>query len=196
MTGLSFLIYSPYFEFLKNYLYFYLFIFTKVQLTIRTLPELPIGAKYKCVFGDAEPIEAAVTATGLSCRTPDLQSRPSIDQSSSASASASSASALSSSGSSLASVSDHVLVPLSVRSSETNKDFVSRNFAFYDCSRHRTCSSCVKAQWACNWCVHENRCTHNASTCQRTVVSGENVSQIIIISSIYFIEFIHLMIVK
>jgi len=145
-----------------------------VQLTIRTLPELPIGAKYKCVFGDAEPIEAAVTATGLSCRTPDLQSRPSIDQSSSASASASSASALSSSGSSLASVSDHVLVPLSVRSSETNKDFVSRNFAFYDCSRHRTCSSCVKAQWACNWCVHENRCTHNASTCQRTVVSGEN----------------------
>jgi hypothetical protein len=63
-----------------------------------------------------------------------------------------------------------------VRSSETNKDFVSRNFAYYDCSRHTTCSSCVKAQWACNWCVHENRCTHNASTCQRTVVSGENVS--------------------
>lgn len=63
-----------------------------------------------------------------------------------------------------------------MRSSETNKDFVSRNFAYFDCSRHTTCSSCVKAQWACNWCVHENRCTHNASTCQRTVVSGENVS--------------------
>ena len=61
-----------------------------------------------------------------------------------------------------------------MRSSETNKDFVSRNFAYFDCSRHTTCSSCVKAQWACNWCVHENRCTHNASTCQRTVVSGEN----------------------
>lgn len=64
-----------------------------------------------------------------------------------------------------------------VRSSETNKDFVSRNFAYFDCSRHTTCSSCVKAQWACNWCVHENRCTHNASTCQRTVVSGENVRE-------------------
>ena len=161
----------------------------QVQLTIRTLPELPTGAKYKCVFGDAEPIEAAVTATGLSCRTPDLQSRPSIDQaatslssisssSSSPGSSGSSSGSVHSSLSSSSSVVDHVLVPLSVRSSETNKDFVSRNFAYYDCSRHTTCSSCVKSQWACNWCVHENRCTHNASTCQRTVVSGENVTQL------------------
>jgi len=139
---------------------------TVVQLTIRTLPDLPAGAKYKCVFGDADPIEAAVTATGLSCLTPDLQSRPAIAASASTSSSSSSSSS--------SSVTDHVLVPLSVRSSETNKDFVSRNFAYYDCSRHTTCGTCVKAQWACNWCVHENRCTHNASTCQRTVVSGEN----------------------
>lgn len=157
----------------------------QVQLTIRTLPELPTGAKYKCVFGDADPIDATVTATGLSCRTPELQSRPSINQETAAVSStavAAAAAAASSSGAPAAaappSVVDHVLVPLSVRSSETNKDFVSRNFAYYDCSQHSTCSSCVKAQWACNWCVHENRCTHNASTCQRTVVSGENVSQL------------------
>ena len=72
---------------------------------------------------------------------------------------------------------DVTVEPDQVRSSETNKDFVSRNFAYYDCSRHTTCGTCVKAQWACNWCVHENRCTHNASTCQRTVVSGENVKK-------------------
>ena len=69
----------------------------QVQLTIRTLPELPVGAKYKCVFGDADPIDAIVTATGLSCPTPDLLSRPAIPFSPI-----------------LSNIKDHVLVPLSV----------------------------------------------------------------------------------
>ncbi|XP_052127793.1 plexin-B [Frankliniella occidentalis] len=124
---------------------------TTVQLTIRTLPELPPLAKYKCVFGDADPIDAAVTPLGLSCPTPGVASRPAIPEGR-----------------------DHVLVPLAVRSSETNKDFVSRHFAYYDCSRHSTCSDCVRSQWACSWCVYENRCAHNTSACQRTVISGEN----------------------
>jgi Plexin repeat. len=125
----------------------------QVQLTIRTLPELPLGAKYKCVFGKAEPIDAVVTTMGLSCPTPGVAGRPGIPDSR-----------------------DHILVPLSVRSSETNKDFVSRNFAYYDCARHSACMDCVKSQWACNWCVYENACTHNTSSCQRTVISGEKVS--------------------
>ncbi|CAH0562365.1 unnamed protein product [Brassicogethes aeneus] len=126
---------------------------TTVRLTIRTLPELPYGAKYKCVFGSAEPIDADVTDFGLSCPTPDVTRRPDIPLNK-----------------------DHVLVPLSVRSSETNKDFVSRNFAYYDCSKHLTCRDCVNSNWACNWCVYENKCTHNITTCQRTsfIVSGEN----------------------
>nr|XP_045584269.1 plexin-B-like [Procambarus clarkii] len=124
---------------------------TKVQLTIRTLPELPTGAKYQCVWGSAPPADALVTASGLTCITPARPHRPSIPIHH-----------------------DHVLVPLAVRSSETNKDFVSRNFAFYDCGRHSTCSSCVRSNWACNWCVYENTCTHNASSCRRTVISGEN----------------------
>lgn len=122
-----------------------------VRLTIRTLPELPIGAKYKCVFGSADPIDATVADYGLSCPTPAVAARPPI-----------------------IGRADHVLVPLSVRSSETNKDFVSRNFAYYDCGRHVTCADCVQSQWACNWCVYENKCTHNTSACQRTVISGEN----------------------
>lgn len=134
-----------------------------MQLTIRTLPELPSGAKYRCVFGGADPIDAALTATGLSCPTPSVSSRPSI-----------------SSGL------DHVLVPLSVRSSETNKDFVSRNFAYYDCSAHTKCTDCVRSQWACNWCVYENKCTHNTSSCQRTIISGENVSIMEILVSFIF----------
>ena len=123
------------------------------MLTIRTLPELPAGAKYECVWGSATPTDAVVTATGLTCRTPSLKQRPHIPARK-----------------------DHVLVPLAVRSSETNKDFVSRNFAFFDCGRHTTCSTCVKSSWACNWCVYENTCIYNASVCGGTVVSGENVS--------------------
>lgn len=124
---------------------------TTVQLTIRTLPELPAGANYKCVFGNAEPIDALMTGFGLSCPTPPVMERPNIPEGA-----------------------DHALVPLSVRSSETNKDFVSRNFAFFDCSRHTVCTECVKSQWACSWCVYDNKCTHNTS-CQG-IISGENVS--------------------
>ncbi|XP_015599759.1 plexin-B [Cephus cinctus] len=124
---------------------------TTVQLSIRTLPELPTGAKYKCVFGKAEPIDAQMTGYGLSCPTPPVFGRPSIPEDA-----------------------DHVLVPLSVRSSETNKDFVSRNFAYFDCSRHTVCADCVKSQWACSWCVYENKCTHNTSGCQGNIISGEN----------------------
>lgn len=122
-----------------------------VKLTIKTLPDLPAGAKYKCVFGNAEPIDAEVTDFGLSCFTPSLSQRPRIPAKK-----------------------DHILVPLSVRSSETNQDFVSRNFAYYDCSRHNTCKQCVQSQWACNWCVYENKCSYNVSTCQRMVISGEH----------------------
>lgn len=87
-----------------------------VQLTIRTLPELPHNAKYRCVFGQAQPIDAVVLEHGLSCATPSLAARPPIPADA-----------------------DHVSVPLAVRSSETNKDFVARSFAFFDCSRHLTC---------------------------------------------------------
>lgn len=126
-----------------------------VQLVIRTLPELPHNAKYKCVFGNSTPIDAIVLENGLSCETPPRVFRPSIDLNK-----------------------DHVLVPLSVRSSETNKDFVSRNFAFFDCSRHENCRRCVKSEWNCNWCIYDNKCVHNTTTCRNTgnVITHENVS--------------------
>lgn len=116
-----------------------------VQLVIRTLPELPHNAKYRCVFGNSTPIDATVLENGLSCQTPPVQSRPAIDPQR-----------------------DHVLVPLSVRSSETNKDFVSRSFAFFDCSRHSSCRQCVQSNWNCNWCIYDNKCVHNTTSCRNT----------------------------
>lgn len=136
------------------YISFYFFFYLKVQLYIRTLPELPIGTKYRCVFGNAEPIDARVTSYGLTCPTPSVSSRPKIIDGQ-----------------------DHVLVPLSVRSSETNKDFVSRNFAYFDCTSHKKCTDCVSSNWACNWCVYQNECLHNASECHGgMIISGEKVS--------------------
>ncbi|XP_014213293.1 plexin-B [Copidosoma floridanum] len=127
---------------------------TTVQLTIRTLPDLPSGNNYQCIFGGADPIDAAMTKNGLSCPTPPVDARPNIPKDA-----------------------DHVLVPLSVRSSEINKDFVSRNFAYFDCSRHNICSECVRAQWSCSWCVYDNKCTHNTTECQGNIISSENSVQ-------------------
>lgn len=117
---------------------------SQVKLVIRTLPE-PFNANYRCVFGNSTPIDAEVSLTGLTCRTPPLDQRPVIESNN-----------------------DHVLVPLSVRSSETNKDFVSRSFAFFDCSRHETCRKCVQSQWGCNWCIFDNKCVHSREQCRNT----------------------------
>lgn len=62
--------------------------------------------------------------------------------------------------------------------SETNKDFVTRNFAFYDCSVHDTCGKCVKSKWNCNWCLFDNKCVVQNATCRNTgnMIFNENVS--------------------
>ncbi|CAL1269603.1 unnamed protein product [Larinioides sclopetarius] len=125
-----------------------------VELVINQLPQLPYLAHYMCVFGKSTPVQAKVTDQGLACLTPVLAERPPIPTGK-----------------------DHVSVNLAVRSSETNKDFLNRLFAFYDCTVHKTCTSCVTSSWACSWCPHENRCTDNVTTCSRTVISGENNPQ-------------------
>lgn len=110
-----------------------------------------------------------MTSFGLTCPTPAILGRPTIPKNS-----------------------DHVFVPLSVRSSETNKDFVSRNFAYYDCGRHATCENCVKSQWGCIWCTYENKCTDNSTACQKTgfILSGKNVSIVLYMSRLVFQEYL------
>ncbi|XP_054745360.1 plexin-B isoform X1 [Anastrepha obliqua] len=126
---------------------------TQVHLVIRTLPE-PFNAKYRCVFGNSTPIDADALENGLACMTPPIEERPNINSNM-----------------------DHVLVPLSVRSSETNKDFVSRSFAFFDCARHNTCQKCVRSIWDCNWCIFDNKCVHKMEQCKNmeSVISNEEI---------------------
>uniref|UniRef100_A0A182MEQ8 Sema domain-containing protein n=1 Tax=Anopheles culicifacies TaxID=139723 RepID=A0A182MEQ8_9DIPT len=122
-----------------------------VRLVIKTLPELPHNAQYRCVFGNATPIDANVTKEGLICTTPPVTERPTIPDGQ-----------------------DHVLVPLSVRSSETNKDFVSRSFAFYDCTSHDTCRKCLVSNWGCHWCIYDNRCAFNTTACRNSANIVQN----------------------
>ncbi|XP_068152091.1 plexin-B [Drosophila tropicalis] len=126
---------------------------TQLQLIIRTLPE-PFNAKYRCVFGNSTPIDAEILEHGLICATPPLDQRPQIPSNT-----------------------DHVLVPLSVRSSETNKDFVSRSFAFFDCSHHVNCQACVSSSWGCNWCIFDNKCVHKLEQCRNMENAISTVSQ-------------------
>ncbi|XP_037071029.1 plexin-B-like [Pollicipes pollicipes] len=100
----------------------------EILLTIRALPPLPAGAKYLCVFGTAPPVDAAAAADGLRCRAPPVHLRPSVPL-----------------------TADHVTVPLSVRSSETSKDFVTRQFAYFDCSHHTRDERCSDCHGAPRW---------------------------------------------
>ncbi|XP_022252680.1 plexin-B-like [Limulus polyphemus] len=125
-----------------------------VELVINQLPNLPFGAHYLCVFGNSATVRARVTGAGLACMTPRIEDRPPILPEK-----------------------DHVTVDLAVRSSETNTDFLHKPFAFYDCSVHKTCSTCVTSSWACSWCLQENHCMHNAGSCRRTIITGENNPQ-------------------
>ena len=136
---------------------------SQIYLGIRALPPLPAGAKYQCVFGAAPPVDAAATARGLRCPAPPLRLRPPL--------AAAAASSQTASG-------DHVTVPLSVRSSETSKDFVTRPFVYYDCGRHAACGACVTSQWHCSWCVYDNKCVSDNTTCHRNVVSPRPGSEV------------------
>ncbi|XP_074600461.1 plexin-B-like isoform X2 [Brevipalpus obovatus] len=118
-----------------------------VELVINKLPKLSPPARYMCVFGDGPAMDASVIPSGLSCQLPPMNRRPQIPADR-----------------------DHVVVGLSVRSTETQTDFLHRQYIFYDCSAHRTCRECIQSNWNCNWCLNENTCMSdsNRSSCPAT----------------------------
>ncbi|XP_071501536.1 plexin-A4-like [Diadema antillarum] len=64
---------------------------------------------------------------------------------------------------------------LAIKSTETGVLFATRDLFFFDCSRIVSCSSCVTRPWPCDWCIYENKCTPNSSTCSGdSAVLGTN----------------------
>ncbi|XP_022708589.1 plexin-B-like [Varroa jacobsoni] len=43
------------------------------------------------------------------------------------------------------------------------------------------CKSCVMSQWSCSWCLVENSCTSNTSTCSQRKIIGEASSEVSLI---------------
>ncbi|XP_038069308.1 plexin-A4-like [Patiria miniata] len=125
----------------------------QITLTVQQLPDLVTGQSYECHFGS---FQSPATKNGevLECTSPPSDGIPAIPQGD-----------------------DAVHVDLSVESSETSVQFIDTDFYFYECSTHTSCVSCVGSRWACDWCVFENRCTHESSTCTRAneiIITGDN----------------------
>ncbi|XP_038061354.1 plexin-B-like, partial [Patiria miniata] len=117
----------------------------QIMLTVQQLPALLDSWQYECRFEEHFTSQATnYNGDSFNCMTPPASNIPAIP-----------------------SGEDHVTVTLSVMSTETSVDFVDIDFSFYECDTHKTCVSCVGSEWACNWCVFENKCTHDNSTCSK-----------------------------
>ncbi|XP_033124851.1 plexin-A4-like, partial [Anneissia japonica] len=109
----------------------------KVKLTVEQLPPLNANQNYSCKFGDfvSPGLKDGKTIT---CTSPPKTQVPQIPNKEAA-----------------------VEVSLSVHSSQTDVDFVTTQFRFYDCSAITSCSECVTS-FTCDWCLYGNTCTQNA----------------------------------
>ncbi|XP_022111250.1 plexin-B-like isoform X2 [Acanthaster planci] len=126
----------------------------KISLSVQQLPDLEIGQSYKCYFGS---YQSPATKTGemLMCTSPPSNRIPAIQRGN-----------------------DAVSVDLNVYSTETMVRFIDTSFHFYNCTFHTSCVSCVGSRWACDWCVFDNRCTHESSTCTKAneiIITGEKL---------------------
>ncbi|XP_071500927.1 plexin-A4-like [Diadema antillarum] len=123
-----------------------------LAITVQQLPALTNSFEYRCVF-DSYEVSAVTSGNTVDCTTPPSSSVPQIPKGA-----------------------DNVGVALSIKSTESGVNFVERDFFFFDCTRLSSCSSCVTSRWPCDWCVYENRCTHDSSSCvDDIIVNGINM---------------------
>ncbi|XP_022105398.1 plexin-B-like isoform X2 [Acanthaster planci] len=125
----------------------------QINLSLQQLPDLTTDQNYECYFGS---YQSPATKTGgmLTCTSPPNDGIPAIQQGD-----------------------DAVGVDLSVYSTETVVRFIDTSFHFYNCSVHTSCVFCVGSRWACDWCVFENKCTHESSDCTKDneiIITGQN----------------------
>ncbi|XP_077867408.1 plexin-B-like [Saccoglossus kowalevskii] len=128
----------------------------RITLSVTQLPdERDITPAYHCKFGGIFITPAVQSGNALTCDTPLIDIRPNIP-----------------------SGQDSVAVQLSVKSMETTIEFVHTEFYFFNCSALDSCTECVSSNWACDWCIYENKCAHESSTCAEDdsskIVVGEN----------------------
>lgn len=125
----------------------------QVAIGIKALPVLQGGDRYLCVFGSNLSISEGIASPNeVKCQTPKLSS------------------------SIVPFNRDHINMTLSIRSVQTGVDFVDTTVTFFDCSQHKSCTSCSKSTWECFWCISRNSCTHTdeVADCPEVVVDDQH----------------------
>ncbi|KAK3744733.1 hypothetical protein RRG08_062381 [Elysia crispata] len=61
-------------------------------------------------------------------------------------------------------------VTLALNTNVTGKIFLTKQLSFYNCSNFKTCTSCVDSGFDCDWCVLDNGCYDDTSTCKANIV--------------------------
>ncbi|KAM9444937.1 plexin-B1 [Clarias gariepinus] len=117
-----------------------------VTFSIPGLPSLSEVEGYSCFFEETESA-VIVQETNVTCLTPPAHMVPRVPHGQ-----------------------DSVSISLSLRF--LNVTVAVQQFTFYDCSLVQRlsdtmpCIRCVTSRWGCNWCVHQNICSHKA-TCEQ-----------------------------
>ncbi|XP_071156701.1 plexin-A4-like isoform X1 [Mytilus edulis] len=117
--------------------------------------DIPRDSNYSCVFDFGDKQQATPASSwnfGISCKTPQIFSLG-VDFGPTGSKNAT----------------------LSIRSEETKKLFVSRYFTFYNCGSFSSCTSCTYNNYACDWCVYENKCTFRTNPCNSQTIFSRNI---------------------
>ncbi|XP_052083139.1 plexin-A4-like isoform X3 [Mytilus californianus] len=117
--------------------------------------DIPRDSNYSCVFDFGDKKEATPVSSwnfGISCKTPQIFSLG-VDFGPTGSKNST----------------------LSIRSEETKKLFVSRYFTFYNCGSFTSCTSCTDNNYACDWCIYQNKCTFRTNPCKHLTIFSRNI---------------------
>nr|XP_054752392.1 plexin-A2-like [Lytechinus pictus] len=129
----------------------------EIEITVSQLPPLSRVSGYECRFDEMTSRVTSIQGNRITCRTPPPDLIPDIEPGKSA-----------------------VTVALSIYSNETRVAFVKTELNYYDCSLISSCTTCMSSPWACDWCIYDNKCTHDQSTCQQNdiVISSNDENAI------------------
>ncbi|XP_077977587.1 plexin-A2-like [Glandiceps talaboti] len=120
-----------------------------LTLTVTSLPETSAG--FSCVFanlGDIAADREDPNSNQLKCLTPSPSNVPSPGDR------------------------GYVRVKLSLFAEETGQNFVDTDFDFYECESFKTCMACTNNDYGCDWCIFQNKCSKDMSSCNNEVVQG------------------------
>jgi hypothetical protein len=123
--------------------------FPTLTVEIAAFPILGVNSSFVCLFGSMESTSTVynVNTTSLQCQVPNKL--PDIPVST-----------------------DNVTLNLTIHVLPSNVDIIQTPVTLYDCSRHHSCSPCSSVAWRCQWCLHDNRCVDQFTTCN--ISNGTN----------------------